>query len=265
MYCYNLLLACQRLGIDLWLEHPAQIKYSNGMQRGKNDPLDAQRIATYAQRFCDRARLVSTEQDGVEHLRYLISERRLLVADCAKYKAQLSDQRGHMPEAIFEQKALRLAALIASFDAQIAKIERQIEDLIGQTPVLHEHYTLMQTIPGVGPRLAEYMLVATGGFRTICSPRKLCCHAGIAPFTYHSGKNIHSRARVSHRADKQLKTLLHLAALSVIARPGELQTYYKRKVEEGKPKMSVINAVRSKLVHRIFSVVNRQQPYVLDY
>ncbi|MEP1938841.1 MAG: IS110 family transposase, partial [Balneola sp.] len=40
---------------------------------------------------------------------------------------------------------------------------------------------------------------------------------------------------------------------------------YQRKCEEGKSKMSVINAVRSKLVHRMFAVVMRGEKYVPDY
>lgn len=265
MYSYNLLQAADALGIDLWLEHPAQIKASTGIQRGKNDPLDAQRIAEYARRFRDRVRLVGESNPVLEQMRLLISERRLMVSNRATYKAQLSDQGLHMSKELFAQKAQRLLALIAVFDQQIAQVEQHIEQLIIQDPVLEQQYQLLQTVPGVGPRLAVYMLVSTYGFTRITNARKLCCHAGVAPFVYHSGINTHTRARISHRADKQLKRLLHLAALSVVARPGELRTYYQRKVEEGKPKMSVINAVRSKLVHRMFSVIKRQEPYALNY
>lgn len=224
MYSYSLFQACDALGIDLWLEHPAQIKASMGLQRGKNDPLDAQRIAEYALRFSDRARPVGAKNAVLEQLRLLISERRLLVANRATYKAQLGDQAHHMPQELFAQKALRLRTLIAAFDEQITQIEAHIEQLIPQDPILGDQYQLLQTVPGVGPRLAVYMLVSTYGFTRITHARKLCCHAGVAPFSYHSGISTHSRARVSHRADKQLKCLLHLAALSVVARPGELHT-----------------------------------------
>ena len=42
----------------------------------------------------------------------------------------------------------------------------------------------------------------------------------------------------------------------------EMKTYFRRKVEEGKNKMSVLNAVRNKLVHRIMSVIRKKQPYL---
>ncbi|OAV66287.1 hypothetical protein Barb6XT_02015 [Bacteroidales bacterium Barb6XT] len=36
---------------------------------------------------------------------------------------------------------------------------------------------------------------------------------------------------------------------------GELHEYYERKVAEGKNKMSILNAFRVKLVHRMFAVI----------
>ena len=44
-----------------------------------------------------------------------------------------------------------------------------------------------------------------------------------------------------------------------------MKRYYERKLSEGKNKMSVINAVRNKLIHRIFAVVRDQRMYVENY
>ncbi|MDO6439874.1 IS110 family transposase, partial [Cyclobacterium sp. 1_MG-2023] len=46
---------------------------------------------------------------------------------------------------------------------------------------------------------------------------------------------------------------------------GELSTYYQRKVDEGKHKMSVINAIRAKLIARVFAVVNQDRDYEKKY
>ncbi len=51
---------------------------------------------------------------------------------------------------------------------------------------------------------------------------------------------------------------------------GELQDYYQPvrrcgKVDEGKNKMLVLNAVRNKLIHRVCSVVHRGQKYEKTY
>jgi transposase len=53
--------------------------------------------------------------------------------------------------------------------------------------------------------------------------------------------------------------------MSTIRMKGELQDYYQRKVGEGKNKMLVLNAVRNKLIHRIYAVVKREKKYDEKY
>lgn len=261
MYGYGLGKVAADQSLALWMEHPAQIKACSGVQRGKTDPADATRIAQYAQRYRDRAALVQPESRQIEQLRYLQSERVLLVADRAKYKGQLTDQHPHMDPRAYADKSDRLEAIVAVFDEQIAQIDRRIAELLQADPVLGQQNKLLQSIPGVGPRLALAMIVLTGGFTRFENPRAFCCYSGVAPFVWHSGTQTQSRGRVSHRADKRIKSLLHMGALSAVGCAGELRDYYRRKCQEGKPKMSVINAVRSKLVHRMFAVIKRGQPY----
>ncbi|KAA6331736.1 hypothetical protein EZS27_019694 [termite gut metagenome] len=46
---------------------------------------------------------------------------------------------------------------------------------------------------------------------------------------------------------------------------GELHENYLKKVSEGKNKMSVLNAVRAKLVHRMFAVIRNNKFYEQEY
>ena len=57
--------------------------------------------------------------------------------------------------------------------------------------------------------------------------------------------------------------MLHLCALAVARRckQNHFSDYYQRKVEEGKNPMSVLNAIRSKLVLTMFAVIRTDQPY----
>jgi hypothetical protein len=66
-------------------------------------------------------------------------------------------------------------------------------------------------------------------------------------------------------ANKKIKTLLNLAARAAITAKGELREYYLRKVAQGKNKMSVLNAIRNKIIQRIFSVIKRGTPYQKNY
>ena len=84
----------------------------------------------------------------------------------------------------------------------------------------------------------------------------------MAPFPYESGISIKGRTKVSHMANKKLKTNLHLAALTGIKFDPELKAYYDRKVLDGKSKMSVVNAVRFKLLARVVSVVKNDRTHV---
>lgn len=121
------------------------------------------------------------------------------------------------------------------------------------------------SVPGIGPATATEVIVATDEFKAINDPKKLACHAGVAPFEYKSGSSVRGKTRVNQHARLRLKSVFHLGAMSAIRMKGELREYYQRKVGEGKNKMSVLNAVRNKLIHRVCSVVHRGQKYDKNY
>ena len=89
----------------------------------------------------------------------------------------------------------------------------------------------------------------------------MACHAGVAPFEHSSGSSIRGKTRVSCLANKNLKKLLHLGALSVISGNSELAFYYQCQLKKGKNKMSVINAIRNKLLHRVYACVREKRLY----
>lgn len=263
-YAYLLCCYCEERGIDLCLENPSQIKYRSGMQRGKNDKIDARKIAEYALRFQDELTLFSMPEKSIISLKQLVSERDLYVTD--RYKGQLSDQKRFMSQDDYKRKSKRLKSLINELDIAIKEIEKQIMDIISQDEFLSNQQEILCSVEGVGERTSVKMIIETNGFRDFVDPKKFCCHAGVAPFAYTSGTSVHSRWKVSKRADKSIKALLHMSALSAATRcKGEMSHYYKRKVSEGKNKMSVLNAIRAKLVYRMFAVIKNNRFYEKNY
>jgi transposase len=261
-YTFPLACACKSVECRLWLENPSQIKYSSGMQRGKNDRVDAKRIAIYAARFGDKVRYYDRPTEQIERLKQLERERELYTGHLATYKAQIKDQKDYMPEDIYRKKAKRLDGLMGELQAALDAIAAEMDAVIGSTEVLSRQMELLMSIDGVGRVVALNMIIETEAFTRFDDPRKFCCHAGVAPFAYTSGSSQHSKNKVSHRANKNIKRLLHMAAVSVIHRTGgELKAYYLRKVEEGKNKMLVINALRAKIVARMFAVIKRNEFY----
>ena len=55
-----------------------------------------------------------------------------------------------------------------------------------------------------------------------------------------------------------------MSAMSAIRYNKDLKKYYERKILEGKNKMATLNAVRNKLIHRMFAVIKNQKPYQND-
>ncbi len=264
-YSYPLTVSACNNQLHFWLENATEIKMRSGLQRGKNDKVDAERIARYAERFNDRARLYESEESSLKELSFLSSERESLIMDRAKYKAQIKDRAGFMDARFYEQKAKRLERLIRQLNKEVKRVEQQMNNLIKSTPTLDHQYNLLLTIDGVGKQVALHTLIATKGFTKFKTPRKFACHTGVAPFAYMSGSSQKSRWKVSHKANKKLKSLFHMAALSAIQTEGHFKEYFLRKVAEGKNKMTVINAVRSKIIHRMFAVIKNQTEYDKNY
>lgn len=245
----------------VWLASGASIQKSIGLTRGKNDKIDSYRIAEYAFRFSDKASLVVDNDIQNQQLRELLTQRESFVTTKAGYAAQIKDFKGYVSEESYQIiKELNLK-LIENLLEAISIIEQKIEVIILNEQQLKRQYELLQTIPGIGKVLSQTIIASTAGFTRFNNPRAFACHAGIAPFTYTSGTSVKSRSRVSHRANKRLKSLLHLASLCCIRVNGELKEYYLRKTNEGKSKMSVLNAIRNKIVHRIFAVIKRNSSY----
>ena len=82
------------LELNIWIESAFNILHSQGLQRGKNDRVDALRIAEYGKRFKDKSVLYAPQSKSVELLERLDSERDLIVKDIAKYKSQLKQEDG---------------------------------------------------------------------------------------------------------------------------------------------------------------------------
>jgi hypothetical protein len=80
-------------------------------------------------------------------------------------------------------------------------------------------------------------------------------YVGTAPFEHQSGTSIKGKTRVSSLSKRQMKRLIHMVTIDACTYNSELRVYYKRRVAEGKNKMSALNIVQNKLIARMFAVV----------
>ena len=266
-YIYPLTIACQELDLFLWLDDPTRIKNSMGLTRGKNDAIDATRIAEYAFRYSDKAVRYAIQDATLVSMKNLLSDREFLLTDKKRYQAQLSDQKRYMAPGDFKQKNSRWKKVIKSINEQIAAIDAEIEALIAADPVLIRQKELLVSIDGVGDRIAINMIAITGGFTRFQNARQFCSFAGLTPYKYDSGTSVRSKAKISKRSNQTMKALLHMSAVNVVykMRGGEYKEYFERKTKEGKHVMCVLNVIRAKLVHRMFSVIRRETEYTKQY
>lgn len=244
----------------IYVINPLHLKRSMGLVRGKNDKVDSERIALFLVKNYMDLQQWKPNSHTIEKIKLLNAERKHRVKIRAGLLAQAQDKL--FLSSIIDKGILRLnTKLIDVLTKQISEIENKIYQLICEDEELNNHYNRIQSIPGVGKVLAFNMLIKTDGFTNINTPRQMACYAGIAPFDFQSGTSIRRKPKVSSMADKDLKKLLHLAAMSAIRLKNDLATYYHRKVEEGKNKMSVLNAVRNKIIHRIYALIKNQTIY----
>lgn len=265
IYNAHALSYLHKISLPIWLENSLQIKKSSGLQRGKNDAIDATRIAEYAFRFRDRMRLWQPPRPVLQKLTALSALRQRLLGVRQQIQQPIDEQTGFVDKSIHKQVSKSCQATLKAISADLASAETQISELIEGDECLRELFELITSVPGAGSAIATEVLVATDEFKAISDPKKLACHAGVAPFEHRSGTSVRGKTRVNQHARKRLKSLFHLGAMSAIRSKGEIQAYYQRKVAEGKNKMSVLNAVRNKLIHRICSVVHRKEKYEKNY
>jgi len=264
MYSMELNCFLQQKGIWQCLENALQIKRSMGILRGKNDKADSKTIVLYAYRFSDKLKPYVFPSNVLLRLKALFSQRERLVNMHRQVQLGMESLSGYDQKLVRDIKK-QSEALLQNLTTQIKDIDQLLKQCLKEDASLCRKAELMQSVPGIGLQTAVYMLIASRGMQSFDSPRQFACYSGCAPFEHQSGVSVRGKSRVHFIANRKIKSLLHMAALSAVAFNEELKTYYKRKVQEGKNKMSVLNAIRFKLICRVFSVVKRGELYQLNY
>ena len=253
------------LKAHLWVEMAIKIKRSMGLQRGTDDKASSITIAEYAMRFTDRARLWKPVDTQIYRLRDLIAQRDRIVKSITQLTVPVEEMKqcGAAKEAR-DLERLQIPAINGLTKAK-EKIEASINDFIAGDAAINKSISLVCSVKGVGLQTAASLYAYTKGFTMFENAKQLACYCGVVPFSKSSGTSVRHKPGVSPFANRKLKSLLHLCAMSARQWDKEIKAYYERKIKEGKNKMSVINAIRNKLILRIFAVLRDQRPYVENY
>lgn len=265
IYNNHLLVALFEKHANISLESAAQIKSSLGKLRGKNDKVDSIRIAGYAYKCRHELRLWSPKRDQLISLSHLAATRSRLLEAQKLLKTPLKESRSFVKKSLSDQSSKICSNTLNSIKKDLQKAEKAIRTIIESDQELNRLFNLITSVGGIGPVTATQILITTNEFKDIKDPKKFSCYSGVVPFTKESGL-FKGRGRVSHLANKKMKMLLHMSALVAIQYNSDMKAYFERRTKEDKKnKMSVLNAVRNKLILRIFSCVNQNRMYEKNY
>ena len=263
LYSLQLASFLSQINIDFVMENPIQIKRSMGMVRGKDDHIDSQRIAEYAYMRKENLKHTKLPSEELIKVQNLLAMRERMVRQKAGYQASLGEYKRVLVQQQQKDLFLLLNNMISALKKQILKADKILIEIIQSNKKLMNTYTLLTSIKGIGVILAANIMVTTICFTKFNDSRKYACYCGTAPFKYSSGTSIKGRTKVSQMANKKMKALFNLAALSAIRHDPELKLYFDKRKANGANGMSTINIIRNKIIHRVFAVIKRGTPYVV--
>lgn len=183
--------------------------------------------------------------------------------------------RGHLgrDKAVELKKAARGSCGIRlandAFSFQIKMLAKQIEFIEGQVAevdakikaLLDEVEPLILTVPGVSYKLGAQIVAEIGDVKRFKNAAAIVKYAGINPSKNQSGTFEGEASHITKQGSPYLRRALYLAAMAQLKCRAPLYDYYLKKRGEGKAHREALIAVARKLVHVIYAVLSKQEPY----
>jgi transposase len=240
------------------------IKRSLGITRGKNDKVDAARIAQYGEEKYKTIQVSKPWNKAIMQLKELLGLRKRIVREKASYIVTLKERRHMFPESKQDSLCKILETKIKQNEKLIDQLDKELLDFLEGHLEIKTNYELLISIRGIGMVNALMTIGYTENFECFPNARSYAVYVGVVPFDYSSGTSIRGRKKVSPIANKELKQELTQAARSAIQWDPELREYALRKMNN-KCYNVVLNNVKFKLILRMFAVVKKQSKYVDNY
>ncbi|WP_273130580.1 IS110 family transposase [Bacillus weihaiensis] len=163
-----------------------------------------------------------------------------------------------------------LIKIVLQYQEHLSKIADEINALAKEI----EEYCILQSIPGIGEKIAATIISEIGEIDRFNDAKKLVAFAGIDPSVYSSGRFTASVNRITKRGSCRLRHALYMAVQSgirdsrkkkttdeIIPRNRKLREFYDKKREEGKPFRVAVIACLNKLLHWIFALLKKRTTF----
>ena len=211
-YCNHLVSTLTKIKANIVLENALQIKNSLGLIRGKSDKVDAIRIAQYAYTHRENLRLKEQPRQIIKQLSSLMALRSRLVGVQMALKTPINEESTFVNRKIHNNNVAGCQKSIEAIGADLLSIEVSILQLINSDVHVKRLMKIITSVPYIGKITALSIIISTNEFKDINCPKKFACFCGVAPFPKESGK-VFYRSRVSHLANKKIKSLLHICVV----------------------------------------------------
>jgi transposase len=232
-------------GLPLAVVNPRQIRdFARATGRlAKTDALDAQIIALFAERIRPEPRPLA-DADG-QSLAELIARRRQVVEMIG-----METNRLHQARNLRVQRMLR--ATLKILKAQLAELDRDIDDTIKRSPVWRAADDLLTSVPGVGDVTAHTLIADLPELGQL-DRRRIAALVGVAPVNRDSGQMRGRRTIAGGRAD--VRNALYMATLSATRWNPVIRQHYRNLVERGRPKKVALVACMRRLLGILNAIV----------
>jgi transposase len=252
---YHLLLSmtCREAGYKVKVINPIITSKQNKatIRKVKTDKTDSRLIR---QCLINGAGYIFTDSAEIIILKNLVRQRNYLSDMKRKMNTKAKDIQ--YKETIIKQSITSLNQDM--FDILSDKI-KQLDKTLRQ----HNKPTqkLLQSIPGLGPLTSVSFVSEIGDITKFNTHKQLTAFIGIDPRTYLSGTSIKGKGYITKRGNKILRTRLFNCVCVAIQRPNTFQTYYNKKITQGKLPMTALVATMHKMTKVIHAVWTKNAPY----
>ena len=256
---------CSENYLPIYIGNAAHLKHSFGTIRIKNDFKDAERLCKHCYKNADEIKVTPVLNCSLITLKDLLSNRSKLLQQKNAILQTINELKTSNSKDTQKMIVELNNAAIDGLKKSIVLIEKAIDKITKDNNSFSNNFNLLLSVPGIGKITAAFLICCTNNFSGKISGKQLASYAGVVPFEHSSGTSVKKQPRVHFMANKELKSILTMGALSAIQVYPEFKDYYERKMIEKKKHNLVLNAIKNKMILRAVAVINKNQPYVNNY
>ena len=260
VYMDKLAYALQATSIDLWAVHPLLMSnYSIDLNRFKSDKADAKKIFLYAINNNNRVVAYKRLSTDAQTLKDLSTLRKQLIEEKNVWECRIhAATQKALPNPYQYQMYMQMVTTIKEL---IKNTDDAIMALIKSSSHIKQIYTILISIPGIGPVIARHMIALTDCFTKFNSWKAFANFIGTAPHAKQSGTTLKKKARTSKQAHRKLKADLNQGVVSICTKKKTFRAVYQQLFQQKIPHLQILNNMKNVIIKLAFTLVNKKEEY----